>query len=91
MSKEDKTEAVGNVGKCKLVVVTGDDGKKHLEATCLSKEAREQMAAILEQEAVLRVNPKMRFDDTLAAVEPAAAPVDQPAAAPVDQPAVPAA
>ena len=39
------------------------DGKEHLEATCASKEAREHLAAILEEESILRVNPKVILDD----------------------------
>jgi len=52
------------IGKCKLVVVTDQDGKRHFEATCQSKEAREEMAAIFEQEAILRVNPKVILEDS---------------------------
>jgi len=31
---------------------------------CQSKEARDEVAAILEEEAILRVNPKVILDDT---------------------------
>ncbi len=49
---------------CKLEVVTDPEGKKHFEATCLSKEARDELASIFEQEAILRVNPKVILEET---------------------------
>ncbi|GAI65278.1 unnamed protein product [marine sediment metagenome] len=52
------------VCNCKLEVVTDPDGKKHFEATCLSKEARNELAAIFEEEAILRVNPKVILEET---------------------------
>jgi len=48
---------------CKGKVVTTEDGKKHLELECLSKQAREELAAILEEEAILRINPKVVLED----------------------------
>ena len=51
------------VCNCKLEVVTDLDGKKHFEATCLSKEARDDLAAIFEEEAILRVNPKVILEE----------------------------
>ncbi|GAJ09195.1 unnamed protein product, partial [marine sediment metagenome] len=38
------------VCKCKLEVVTDPDGKRHFEATCLSKEARDELMAVFEEE-----------------------------------------
>jgi len=58
------------VSKCKLEVVTDADGKRHFEATCLSKEARDELAAIFEQEAILRVNPKVILEETPPVAEP---------------------
>lgn len=52
------------VCKCKLEVVTDPDGKKHFEATCLNKEARDELMAIFEEEAILRVNPKVILEET---------------------------
>ncbi len=49
---------------CKLEVVTDPEGKKHFEATCQSKGARDELASIFEQEAILRVNPKVIFEET---------------------------
>ncbi len=49
---------------CKGKVVTTEDGKKHFEIECKSKADREEVAAIFEEEAILRVNPKMILDDT---------------------------
>ncbi|MBA7716945.1 hypothetical protein ES703_126030 [subsurface metagenome] len=48
---------------CKVEVIEDAEGKKHFEATCLSKEAREELASILEQEAILRVNPKVVLEN----------------------------
>ncbi len=53
---------------CKGKVVTTEDGKKHFEIECKSKADREEVAAIFEEEAILRVNPKMILED--APVEP---------------------
>ncbi|MBA7552275.1 hypothetical protein ES705_44833 [subsurface metagenome] len=71
---EFKGRVVGKVGGCQIIVTTDATGKKHFEATCLNKEAREELAAIFEEEAILRVNPKMVLDDTPPAepAEPAA-------------------
>jgi len=56
---------------CKGKVVTTEDGKKHFEVECKSKTDREEVAALFEEEAILRVNPKMVLDDTTPA-EPVA-------------------
>jgi len=56
---------------CKGRVVTAEDGKKHIEVDCKSKEDREEVAALLEEEAILRVDPKMVLDD-----EPPAEPAE---------------
>jgi len=49
---------------CKGKVVTTEDGKKHFEIECKTKKDREEVATIFEEEAILRVNPKMRLEDT---------------------------
>jgi len=54
---EYKGKIIGKVGTCTLISVPTPDGKEHLEATCESKEARDHLAAILEQESILRVKP----------------------------------
>ncbi|MBA7712693.1 hypothetical protein ES703_121680 [subsurface metagenome] len=59
-----KGKKVFTVCGCKGKVVTGSDGKKHIELDCIDKEAREEMASILEQESILRVNPRVVFEDT---------------------------
>ncbi|MBA7553085.1 hypothetical protein ES705_45670 [subsurface metagenome] len=61
---------------CKGKVVTTEDGKKHFEIECKSKVDREEVAAIFEEEAILRVNPKMVLE------EPAAEPVTEPVTEP---------
>jgi len=55
---------------CKVEVKQDAEGKEHFEATCASKANRDKLAAIFEQEAILRVNPKVILDDTPPAVEP---------------------
>ncbi len=78
-----KGRIVGKFGTCTLISVPGPDGKEHLEATCASKEARDHLAAILEQEAILRVQPKVAPEPE-AVTEPAAVtePVTEPEVAP---------
>ncbi len=44
---------------CRGKVVTTDDGKRHFELDCKSKEDREEVAALFEEEVILRVNPKV--------------------------------
>ena len=61
---EYKGKIIGRIGACVLISVPTPDGKEHLEATCASKEARDHLAAILEQESILRVNPKVILEDT---------------------------
>jgi len=60
---EYKGKIIGKIGSCILISVPTPDGKEHLEATCKSKEARDHLAAILEQESILRVNPKVILED----------------------------
>ncbi len=62
-SVEYKGEVVGKVAGCQIVVTTTPDGKKHFEATCQSKEARDELAAIFEEEAILRINPKVILEE----------------------------
>lgn len=60
---EFKGRVVGKVAGCQLIVTTDDKGKKHFEATCASKEARDELAAIFDEEAILRVNPKVVLEE----------------------------
>ena len=73
---EYKGKIIGKIGTCVLISVPTPDGKEHLEATCASKEARDHLAAILEQESILRVNPKVILEE-IADVTP-----ERPPAAP---------
>ena len=73
---EHKGKVIGKVGGCQLIITTDADGKQHFEATCASKEAREELAAIFEEEAILRVNPKVILEEPK--VEEPAAPVVEP-------------
>ena len=52
---------------CKGTVVTTADGKKHFEIECKSKADREVVAALFEEEAILRVNPKVVLENEPAA------------------------
>ncbi|GAI48069.1 unnamed protein product [marine sediment metagenome] len=63
-SIEYKGKVIGKIGHCTLISVPTPDGKEHLEATCQSKEARDHLAAILEQEAILRVSPKVILEES---------------------------
>jgi len=76
---EYKGKIIGKVGNCVLISVPTPDGKEHLEATCASKEARDHLAAILEQESILRVNPKVLLEEItdITPERPPAAPVTE--------------
>lgn len=60
---EYKGKVIGKVGGCQLEVTTDPDGKKHFEATCLTKADRDELAALFEEEAILRVNPKVALEE----------------------------
>jgi len=49
---------------CKGRIVATDDGKAHFELDCKSKKERDELSAIWEEEAILRINPKVVLDDT---------------------------
>ncbi|MBA7712017.1 hypothetical protein ES703_120985 [subsurface metagenome] len=76
---EYKGRVIGKVGGCTLIVSTDAAGKKHFEATCLNKEAREELAALFEEEAILRITPK-------AFLEKITEPVPEPVVEPVTEP-----
>jgi len=48
---------------CKGRIVTTEDGKKHFEVDCKDKEARDEVAAVFEEEAILRINPKIVLEE----------------------------
>ncbi len=60
-----KGQVVGKILGCEIRVVTTADGKKHFESDCLSKKARDDLAAVFEEEAVLRVTPKAFLEEVL--------------------------
>jgi len=64
--REDKGKVISSftILKCKTEVIETPDGKRHFESVCLDKKARDELASIFEQEAILRVNPKVVLDDT---------------------------
>jgi len=63
---------------CKTDVIEDSEGKRHFESECLSKEARDKFASIFEQEAILRVNPKVVLEEIPPVAPPAATPVIEP-------------
>jgi len=71
---EPESVVVGKVLGCEIRVVTAADGKKHFESECLSKAARDELAAVFEEEAVLRVTPKAFLEE----IAPPEAPVPEP-------------
>jgi hypothetical protein len=60
---EGKDHILGYVCGCALIVTYDDKGEGHIEASCKTKEGRDKLAAILEQESVLRIDPKVKLED----------------------------
>jgi len=79
--RADKGQVIASftILKCKTDVVETPDGKRHFESDCLDKKARDYFSSCFEEEAILRVNPKMVLEDAPAA-EPPAEPAAEPAA-----------
>ena len=48
---------------CKGKIVTDADGKRHFELECKGKKERDEVALLLEEEIVVRVNPKLVLED----------------------------
>ncbi|MBA7590493.1 hypothetical protein ES708_32616 [subsurface metagenome] len=66
----DESEAIkledhilGYVCGCALIVTYDDKGGGHIEASCKTKEGRDKLAAILEKESILRIDPKVVLED----------------------------
>jgi len=49
---------------CKGRIVKSEDGKRHFELECKSKEDREEVASLFEEEVILRINPKVVLEET---------------------------
>ena len=66
LKEELKAELAQNftVCGCRGKIVTTEDGKKHFELECKSKGDRDQVAALFEEEVILRVNPKVVLEET---------------------------
>jgi len=79
--REDKGKVISSftILKCKTDVIETPDGKLHFESDCLDKEARDYFSSIFEQEAILRINPKVVLE------EPPAAGPDQPVVEPTTE------
>ncbi len=60
---EYKGQKVFTVCGCKGEIVTTTDGKRHLEYSCPDKATRDELAAILEEESILRVKPKVIVEE----------------------------
>ncbi|MBA7588283.1 hypothetical protein ES708_30337 [subsurface metagenome] len=78
----DKQETIVYKGKviqnftilgCKGAIVEDSEGKLHIESTCRDKAARDKLAAVFEEEVVIRVDPKVVLEEP--PVEPAPEPV----------------
>lgn len=70
--REDKGKVISSftILKCKTDVIETPDGKRHFESDCLDKKARDEFASIFEQEAILRVNPKVILEETSSDLPP---------------------
>ncbi|MBA7684435.1 hypothetical protein ES703_92830 [subsurface metagenome] len=70
--RADKGKVISSftILKCKTEVVETPDGKRHFESDCLDKKAREELAAIFEEEAILRINPKVVLEEPAPEPEP---------------------
>lgn len=55
----EKLQEVSLFQRCQLKVVVGQDGKRHIEAECVTKEDRDELATAFEEEAILRVKPQV--------------------------------
>ncbi|MBA7587948.1 hypothetical protein ES708_29996 [subsurface metagenome] len=60
---EHEDHILGYVCGCALIVTYDDKGEGHIEASCKTKEGRDKLAAILEKESILRVNPKVVLEN----------------------------
>ncbi|GAI69902.1 unnamed protein product, partial [marine sediment metagenome] len=56
--------------KCKTDVIETPDGKRHFESECLDKQARDYFSSCFEEEAILRINPKLILEEPKPAAEP---------------------
>jgi len=61
--------------KCKTDVIETPDGKRHFESDCLDKKARDYFSGVFEEEAILRVNPKVVLEEPPSIEEPEPEPV----------------
>jgi len=75
---EHKGQVVGKVLGCEIRIVTTDDGKKHFESDCLSKQARDNLMAVFEEEAILRITPKAFLEEIPGLVKPEPKPEPEP-------------
>lgn len=63
-NKGETVRRVGRIGDCVIIETTTPEGKKTHGATCASAEARNKLAAILEGQLTLIVEPKVILEDT---------------------------
>ncbi|GAI01410.1 unnamed protein product [marine sediment metagenome] len=59
--RADKGKVISSftILKCKTDVIETPDGKRHFESECLDKHARDYFSSCFEEEAILRINPKV--------------------------------
>ncbi|MBA7553354.1 hypothetical protein ES705_45945 [subsurface metagenome] len=78
----DKEQKSFQFGRCKANVVTTPDGKRHIELDCQTKEARDEAAAVFEEEVVIRVNPKVILEEPPIGINPPMSLQPEPAPVP---------
>ncbi|MBA7553268.1 hypothetical protein ES705_45858 [subsurface metagenome] len=73
--RADKGKVISSftILKCKTDVIETPDGKRHFESDCMDKKARDYFSSCFEEEAILRVNPKVILEEP-----PAEPPAEQP-------------
>jgi len=83
--RADKGKVVSSITilGCKTDFIETPDGKRHIESDCLNKHARDYFSSFFEEEAIMRINPKVSLEP---APEPAPEPVPEPAPEPVPEP-----
>jgi len=77
--RADKGKVISSftILKCKTDVIETPDGKRHFESDCLDKEARDYFSSIFEQEAVMRINPKVTLEEPKPEPKPEPEPVPE--------------
>lgn len=82
--REDKGKVIASftILKCKTDVIETPDGKRHFESDCMDKHARDYFSSCFEEEAIMRINPKVTLEEP----EPKPEPKPEPEPVPVPVP-----